>query len=79
MDNKNGISEYSKDAMFPAMGSFAGYLFYQTIDYVGNPIVTAVIVYLTIFTIWTIIRTSSSFLAPRIKQLGLSLIKKAMK
>ena len=33
MNNKDSISEYAKDSMFPAMGAFSGYLFHNAIEY----------------------------------------------
>jgi len=83
MNNKDGIGEYSKDAMFPAMGAFSGYMFHSSIEYIGNPVLTAAIVYLTIFTLWVVIRTSASVvskkLIPTIKSGFLSFMKKVVR
>ena len=83
MDNKDGITEYAKDSMFPAMGAFSGYLFHSSVDYIGSPALTAVVVYLTIFTIWTIIRTTARMFGktfvPKAKTMLFSFAKKVAK
>jgi hypothetical protein len=79
MNNGNGITEYAKDSMFPAMGAFGGYLFHNSIEYFGNPIVTAIVVYLTIFIMWVIIRTLSSVIFKLLKPKLFSLLKRAVR
>lgn len=70
---KDGISEYAKDSMFPIMGAFSGFLFHTSLPYVENPILTIVMVYLAIFTCWTIIRTVALIIAKRIEKLKIKL------
>ena len=77
MNSGNGVVEYAKDSMFPTMGVFGGYMFHNYTEYFGNPILTILVVYITVFVTWTIIRCISSLTSKMLKKKLLSILKRA--